>query len=156
MRKLYAFVPAAAHRIGFADPELLGTQGHRLLSSRSPTGRSSVGMATPGCGPTGESNIYINGTSVTLGTRPRLPGLELTPAQASAGCQVRLEPRLPDGNFGVIPFANDSYFITAGKSSYNSLQLNYRHTSGRLQMLLVTRTASRLTWPLAMASKLIR
>ena len=36
---------------------------------------------------------------------------------------------LPDGNFGVIPFANDSYFITAGKSSYNSLQVNFRHTS---------------------------
>jgi hypothetical protein len=93
-------------------------------------------MATPGCGPTGESNIYINGASAVLGTRPRLPGLELTPAQASAGLSGPIGTPLPDGNFGVIPFANDSYFITAGKSSYNSLQLNYRHTSGRLQMLL--------------------
>jgi len=115
----------------------VGTQGHRLLSSRSANpGDPALCMATLGCGPTGESNIYINGTSVTLGTRPRLPGLELTPAQASAGLSGPIGTPLPDGNFGVIPFANDSYFITAGKSSYNSLQLNFRHTSHRLQMLL--------------------
>jgi Carboxypeptidase regulatory-like domain len=115
----------------------VGTQGHRLLSSKSANpGDPALCLATPGCGPTGESNIYINGTSVTLGTRPRLPGLELTPAEASAGLSGPIGTPLPDGNFGVIPFANDSYFITAGKSSYNSLQLNYRHTSGRLQMLL--------------------
>lgn len=115
----------------------VGTQGHRLLSSKSANpGDPAMCLATPGCGPTGESNIYINGTSVVLGTRPRLPGLELTPAQASAGLSGPIGTPLPDGNFGVIPFANDSYFITAGKSSYNSLQLNYRHTSGRLQMLL--------------------
>jgi hypothetical protein len=115
----------------------VGTQGHRLLSSKSANpGDPALCLATPGCGPTGESNIYINGTSVTLGTRPRLPGLELTPAQASAGLSGPIGTLLPDGNYGVIPFANDSYFITAGKSSYNSLQVNYRHTSGRLQMLL--------------------
>jgi hypothetical protein len=115
----------------------VGTQGHRLLSSKSANpGDPALCMATPGCGPTGESNIYINGSTVTLGTRPRLPGLELTPAQASAGLSGPIGTPLPDGNFGVIPFANDSYFITAGKSSYNSLQVNYRHTSGRLQMLL--------------------
>ncbi|HLX85558.1 MAG TPA: carboxypeptidase regulatory-like domain-containing protein [Terriglobales bacterium] len=115
----------------------VGTQGHRLLSSRSANpGDPALCLATPGCGPTGESNIYINGTSVTLGTRPRLPGLELTPAQASAGLSAPIGTLLPDGNYGVIPFANDSYFITAGKSSYNSLQVDYRHTSGRLQMLL--------------------
>jgi hypothetical protein len=115
----------------------VGTQGHRLLSSRSANpGDPALCLATPGCGPTGESNIYINGTSVTLGTRPRLPGVELTPAQASAGLTGPIGTPLPDGNFGVIPFANDSYFITAGKSSYNSLQLDFRHTSGRLQMLL--------------------
>jgi hypothetical protein len=115
----------------------VGTQGHRLLSSKSANpGDPALCLATPGCGPTGESNIYINGTSVTLGTRPRLPGLELTPAQASAGLSGPIGTPLPDGNYGVIPFANDSYFITAGKSSYNSLQVNFRHTSGRLQMLL--------------------
>jgi len=115
----------------------VGTQGHRLLSSKSANpGNPALCLATPGCGPTGESNIYINGSSVTLGTRPRLPGLELTPAQASAGLSGPIGTLLPDGNYGVIPFANDSYFITAGKSSYNSLQVNFRHTSKRLQMLL--------------------
>jgi hypothetical protein len=115
----------------------VGTQGHRLLASVSANpGNPALCQATPGCGPTGESNIYINGTSVTLGTRPRLPGVELTPAQASAGLTGPIGTLLPDGNYGVIPFANDSYFITGGKSSYNSLQLNYRHTSSRLQMLL--------------------
>ena len=115
----------------------VGTQGHRLLASKSANpGDPALCQATPGCGPTGESNIYINGTSVTLGTRPRLPGLELTPAQASAGLSGPIGTLLPDGNYGVIPFANDSYFTTAGKSSYNSLQVNFRHTSTRLQMLL--------------------
>jgi hypothetical protein len=115
----------------------VGTQGHRLLASESANpGDPALCLATPGCGPTGESNIYINGTTVTLGTRPRLPGVELTPAEASAGLSGPIGTLLPDGNYGVIPFANDSYFITAGKSSYNSLQVNFRHTSGRLQMLL--------------------
>jgi hypothetical protein len=36
----------------------------------------------------------------------------------------------------IVPFGNDSYFITAGTSSYNSAQINYRHTSGRLQTLI--------------------
>ena len=115
----------------------VGTQGHRLLSSKSANpGDPALCLATPGCGPTLESNIFINGSSVVLGTRPRLPGVELTPAQASAGLSGPIGTLLPDGNYGVIPFANDSYFITAGKSSYNSLQVNFRHTSGRLQMLL--------------------
>jgi len=115
----------------------VGTQGDRLLGSESANpGDPALCMATPGCGPTGESNIYINGASVVLGTRPRLPGVELTPAQASAGLSGPIGTLLPDGNYGVIPFANDSYFIDAGKSSYNSLQVNFRHTSGRLQMLL--------------------
>jgi hypothetical protein len=126
----------------------VGTQGHRLLSSRSAnpgdpalclslSQPGEVAPGTPTCGPTLESNIYIKpDNTAVLGTRPRLPGLELTPAQASAGLPGPIGTPLPDGNFGVIPFANDSYFITAGKSSYNSLQLNFRHTSGRLQMLL--------------------
>jgi hypothetical protein len=35
-----------------------------------------------------------------------------------------------------VPLGNNSYFITAGKSSYNSAQVNFRHTSGGLQLLL--------------------
>lgn len=115
----------------------VGTQGHRLLSSKSANpGNPALCLATPGCGPTGENNIYINGSSSVLGTRSVLPGIELTPAQASAGLPGPIGTLLPDGNYGVIPFGNDSYFITAGKSAYNSLQLNYRHTSNRAQILL--------------------
>jgi hypothetical protein len=53
-----------------------------------------------------------------IGTRPRFPGVTL-----------------PNGT-PIVPFGNDSYFITAGNSSYNSVQINYRHTSGRLQTLV--------------------
>jgi hypothetical protein len=42
---------------------------------------------------------------------------------------------LPGGT-PIVPIGNDSYFITAGASSYNSAQINYRHTSGRLQTLI--------------------
>jgi Carboxypeptidase regulatory-like domain len=112
----------------------VGTQGHRLLSSKSANpGSPALCLATPGCGPGGENNIYINGSSFVLGTRPVFPGVELTPAQAGVPPVGTL---LPDGNYGIIPFGNDSYFITAGKSSYNSAQLNYRHTSTRAQVLL--------------------
>jgi len=68
-----------------------------------------------------------------LGTRSVLPGVELTPAQAGTPPVGTL---LPDGNYGIIPFGNNSYFITSGKSSYNSAQVNFRHTSGGLQLLL--------------------
>ncbi len=114
----------------------VGTQGHRLLSSRSANpGNPALCLATPGCGPGGENNIYPGSPSV-LGTRSVLPGIELTPAQAAAGLSGPVGTLLPDGNYGIIPFGNDSYFITAGKSSYNSLQVNYRHTSNRAQILL--------------------
>jgi hypothetical protein len=36
----------------------------------------------------------------------------------------------------ITPFGNNSYFITAGSSAYNSAQVSWRHTSGRLQTLL--------------------
>jgi hypothetical protein len=35
-----------------------------------------------------------------------------------------------------VAFGNDSYFSTIGNSAYNSAQVNWRHTSGRLQTLL--------------------
>ena len=108
----------------------VGTQGHRLLSSRSANpGNPALCMSTPGCGPGGENNIYINGASAVLGTR-FLGGAEV-PNGTVPGAPV-----LPDGNQGIVPFGNDSYFITAGASHYNSAQVNYRHTSGRLQLLL--------------------
>ena len=60
------------------------------------------------------------------------------PAQclATPGCGPNLEnqfnTRLPI--FGPL-FQSNGWFITNGQSSYNSLQLNVRHTSGRLQLL---------------------
>lgn len=115
----------------------VGTQGHRLLSSMSANpGNPALCLATPGCGPGGENNIYINGTSFQLGTRAPFSGVELTPAQATTSTGSKVGTLLPDGNYGIIPFANDSYFITNGNSAYNSAQVNWRHTSGRSQTLL--------------------
>jgi hypothetical protein len=108
----------------------VGTQGRRLLSSRSAnpgspslclslSQPSEVAPGTSTCGPGGENDIYTTAAgSMVLGTRSPFSGV--------------VDPTLGP----IIPFGNDSYFITAGSSTYNSAQINYRHTSGRLQMLL--------------------
>ena len=114
----------------------VGTQGHRLLSSLSANpGNPALCLATPGCGPGGENNIYINGNSVVLGTRTPFSGVEL-PANARTSTGSTVGTLLPNGNWGIIPFGNDSYFITIGNSAYNSAQVNWKHTSGRSQVLL--------------------
>ena len=108
----------------------VGTQGHRLLSSKSAnpgnpalclsvSDPSQVVAKTPTCGPGGENSIYqpIGGGQI-IGTRSPFGGV--------------VDPTLGP----IVPFGNDSYFITAGKSSYNSAQVNFRHTSGRMQLLL--------------------
>ncbi len=108
----------------------VGTQGHRLLSSKSAnpgspavclsvSQPSEVVPGTPTCGPGGENGVYqpVAG-GLIIGTRQNFPGVN--------------NPTLGP----IVPIGNDSYFITAGKSSYNSAQINFRHTSGRLQMLL--------------------
>ena len=61
------------------------------------------------CGPGGENNTYITAARQTI-TGTRLP------------------------IFGPL-FQSNGWFITSGQSSYNSLQMNVRHTSGRLQLL---------------------
>jgi hypothetical protein len=108
----------------------VGTQGHRLLSSKSanpgnPATCLSVSQTsevlpnTPTCGPGGENVVYYPATGgIVIGTRQNFPGVN--------------NPTLGP----IVPIGNDSYFITAGKSSYNSAQINFRHTSGRLQTLL--------------------
>jgi hypothetical protein len=108
----------------------VGTQGHRLLSSESAnpgspalclsvSQPSEVLPKTATCGPGGENDIYTRADgSLVIGTRPTFPGVVL-----------------PNGT-PIVPFGNDSYFITAGASNYNSAQINYRHTSGRLQTLV--------------------
>ena len=95
----------------------VGTQGHRLLSSKSANpGNPALcqSLQSLGCGPFGENNVYGS----VIGTRTNFPGV--------------VDPTLGP----IVPIGNNSYFITSGKSSYNSAQVNYRHTSGRLQMLL--------------------
>jgi hypothetical protein len=108
----------------------VGTQGHKLLSSLSAnpgnpalclsvSQPSEVLAGTSTCGPGGENNIYTRSDgSKVLGTRTPFSGVVL-----------------PNGT-PIVPFGNDSYFITAGTSSYNSGQINWRHTSGRLQTLI--------------------
>jgi hypothetical protein len=108
----------------------VGTQGRRLLSSKSAnpgspslclsvSQPSEVEPGTPTCGPGGENNIYTSANGgVILGTRSPFIGT--------------VDPTLGP----IVPFGNDSYFITAGSSTYNSAQINYRHTSARLQLLL--------------------
>jgi hypothetical protein len=108
----------------------VGTQGRRLLSSKSAnpgspslclsvSQPSEVAPGTPTCGPGGENNIYTTASgSQVLGTRSPFSGV--------------VDPTLGP----IVPFGNDSYFITAGSSTYNSAQINYRHTSGGLQLLL--------------------
>lgn len=69
--------------------------------------------------PGNENLVYaLPGGGFQPGTRLNFPGTTL-----------------PNGT-PIVPFGNDSYFITAGASSYNSLQISYRHTSGRLQTLV--------------------
>jgi hypothetical protein len=124
----------------------VGTQAHRLLSSISANPGSpslclalaAEGASVPGssppvtCGPGGENNIYVApDNSVSLGTRAPFSGVALPTCTGVSGGTV-----LPNGTCGIIPFGNDSYFKTVGSSSYNSGQINYRHTSGRLQTLI--------------------
>jgi hypothetical protein len=108
----------------------VGTKGSRLLASVSAnpgspslclsvSQPSQVAPGSPTCGPGGENNIYTTaaGTQI-LTTRSPFSGT--------------VDPTLGP----ITTFGNDSYFITKGWSNYNSAQINYRHTSGGLQLLL--------------------
>ncbi len=123
------------HQISRSDlvsVSYVGTQAHRLLSSESANpgspslclqlaaaGAIAVGTTNTTCGPGNENLVYaLPGGGFQPGTRLNFPGTTL-----------------PNGT-PIVPFGNDSYFITAGASSYNSLQISYRHTSGRLQTLV--------------------
>ena len=130
------------HQITKADLLTLsyvGTQGHRLLASISANPGNPalcLSLAAEGCGPGLESNVYIRpDNSFVLSTRAPFSGVAL-PAGTNLPCAPGCDTVLPNGELGIIPFGNDSYFITAGASSYNSGQINYRHTSGRLQTLI--------------------
>jgi hypothetical protein len=124
----------------------VGTQGHKLLASQSANPGNPalcLSVAAQGCGPGGENNIYLrpDGSSV-LGTRGPFGGVTLPAGQTvgAPACVVGSNPNsgcvLPGGQTGIVPFGNDSYFVTAAYSAYNSLQINWRHTSTRAQLLL--------------------
>ncbi len=96
----------------------VGTQGHHLMSSLEANSGdpalclsvSQLSQVTDGnvCGPGGENGVY---SPVTGGTINSTRG-----------------PFGPD-------FSSDGYFITSGKSSYNSLQLSIRQHLSRLEFL---------------------
>ena len=118
----------------------VGTQAHHLLSSESANPGNPalcLSLHSEGCGPGNENNIYIrpNGT-YALGTRTPFSGVALPPTPTNTPLIGNGGTLLPDGNIGIIPFGNDSYFITGAYSSYNSAQINWRHTSHRLQTLV--------------------
>jgi Carboxypeptidase regulatory-like domain len=130
------------HQITSADLLTLsyvGTQAHRLLSSVSANPGNPalcLSLAAEGCGPGGENTIYVRpDNTFALGTRAPFSGVAL-PAGTNLPCAPGCDTVLPTGQLGIIPFGNDSYFETVGSSSYNSGQINYRHTSGRLQTLI--------------------
>jgi hypothetical protein len=96
----------------------VGTQGHHLLSSLEANpgnpalclSVSQLSQVTDGnvCGPGGENGAYSPVTGATINSTR--------------------------GPFGP-NFSSDGYFITSGKSSYNSLQLSIRQHLSRLEFL---------------------
>jgi len=119
----------------------VGTQAHHLLLALSANPGSPalclqlsaenaiiVGSSPPAtCGPNSENAIYqlpaAAGGGLQGGTRPL--NYQVTP---NGVVTLASGPTLA--------FGNDSYFTTIGNSAYNSAQVNWRHTSGRLQTLL--------------------
>ena len=109
---------------GFGNNTLLsasyvGTQAHRLLAlEEANPGNPALCLALSNpanlasgqapCGPFSESNVFVTATGQTIN-----------------GTRGPLGP-----NFG-----SDTYETTIGNSSYNSLQVTLRHTSGPLQVL---------------------
>ncbi|HWY52871.1 MAG TPA: carboxypeptidase regulatory-like domain-containing protein [Terriglobales bacterium] len=69
---------------------------------------------------------------VTMEANPADPLACLALTGCGPGTESNFNVRLPV--FGPL-FGTNGYFIALGQSSYNSLQVNLRHTAGRLQLL---------------------
>ena len=96
----------------------VGTQGHHLLSSLQ------ANPSDPAlCLSVSQS------TQVVAGTQTCGPGSENGTFQPVGGGTLAVR-----GPFGAA-FGSDGYFITSGKSSYNSLQLSLRERFSRLEFL---------------------
>src|SRR5712692_393353 len=120
----------------------VGTQGHRLLSTLesnlgSPAicnylnangATTTTGTPQP-CGPGGENFLYVLPPGVPA---PAGAFTETCPAGSVAGTCI---PGTRT-TFSSASLTTNGYFIAIGQSSYNSLQLNLRHTSKRLDMLV--------------------
>jgi Carboxypeptidase regulatory-like domain len=110
----------------------VGTQGHHLLLALSANPGSPAlcllliaENATPTCGPGNENAVYtLPGGAMVGGSRTPL----------NQGVSPNGVVTLASGP--TVAFGNDSYFSNIGNSAYNSAQVNWRHTSGRLQTLL--------------------
>jgi hypothetical protein len=116
----------------------VGTQGHHLLSAISANPGSpalclqlraenavAVGTTSTLCGPGNENLVFqLPGGGLQGGSR--------TPLNQTVSPNGVV--MLPSGP--VVAFGNDSYFSDIGNSAYNSAQIDWRHTSGRLQTLL--------------------
>jgi hypothetical protein len=137
---------------GFSKETLLtlsyvGTQGHRLLStlesnpgnqglclfllnpSLLPGGvNPNLAPGSPGCGPGAEDPGV--GSPITLAPGVTAPGYPAVTSFATSRLGAGFNSPASDS------FQSDGYFTTIGNSNYNSLQVNLRHTSNRLQTLV--------------------
>ena len=123
----------------------VGTQGHRLLSTLesnpgSPAicaaltaeGAIQIGTTPPviGCGASNESTAF----AIPAG-QPLPAGAFTEPCPSGVPSGSTCVPGTTTV-FNPLFFGSNGYFITIGNSNYNSAQVNWRHTSGRLQTLL--------------------
>ncbi len=125
----------------------VGTQAHRLLSdlesnpgsqslclfllnpSLSPGGvNPHLAPNSPGCGPGGEDPGV--GSPITLASGVTAPGYPGVGTFATTRLLAGFNAPNSDS------FQSNGYFTTIGNSNYNSLQVNLRHTSKRLQTLV--------------------
>ncbi len=125
----------------------VGTQGHRLLSTlESNPGNQSLCLflanpsllpgganpnlapGSPGCGPGAEDPGV--GSPITLATGVTAPGYPGVTTFATTRLVAGFNSPSSDS------FQSNGYFTTIGNSGYNSLQVNLRHTSKRLQTLV--------------------